>query len=55
MSRQIYNKTTKHIRIDAGVHKLVKIESAKQGKSIKELIEECLAEVLSDNFMKNSQ
>lgn len=45
-NRQIDNKTTKQIRIDAGLHHLVKLHATKLRKSIKELVEECLSELL---------
>ena len=38
---------TKLIRIDAGLHKLLKILASKKGISIKELIETQLSELLS--------
>ena len=38
---------TKQIRIDAGLHQLLKIEAAKSNRSIKELVEESLAELLA--------
>lgn len=46
-NRKIVEKTTKQIAIDMGLHKLLKIRAAKQGESIKELIEGVLAEYLA--------
>ena len=40
-------KTTKQVRIDNGLHRLLKIKSTKSKKSIKELIEGCLVELLA--------
>lgn len=46
-SREIDNKSTKQIRIDAGLHKLLKMYAAKSGRTIKSLIEDYLAELLA--------
>ncbi|MFH1408182.1 MAG: hypothetical protein ABIG91_04095 [Patescibacteria group bacterium] len=45
-NRKIETKTTKQIVIDKGLHQLLKTEAARAGKSIKEFVEECLAELL---------
>ena len=45
-SQQSDTKTTKQVRIDKGLHKLLKIESARRGESIKSLIEGCLMDLL---------
>lgn len=45
-SRQIDKKPTKQVRIDSGLHKLVKIEAAKAGETIRSLVEGALAELL---------
>jgi len=42
-SKQVDNKNTKQIRIDSGWHKLLKIDAAKAGISIRELVEACLS------------
>jgi len=47
MSRQIDRKGTMQVRIDAGLHKLLKIKAAGVGKSMKELLEGCLSELLA--------
>ena len=47
MSRQSDKKVTKQVRIDSGLHQLLKIEAAKSNRSIKELVEESLAELLA--------
>ena len=47
MSRQIDKKLTKQVRLDYGVHRFVKIEAAKSGKTIKSFIEGLLVGVLS--------
>lgn len=47
MNRKIDEKTTMQVVIDKGLHRLLKIESAKTGKTIRELVEECLAEYLA--------
>ena len=46
-NRQIDQKTTKQIRIDAGLHHLLKMEAAKLGMTIKALLEGYLAELLA--------
>lgn len=45
-NRQIDRKTTKQVRIDAGVHKLLKIDAAQRGESIREVLEGLLADYL---------
>ncbi len=45
-SRQVDKKKTKQVRIDAGLHKQVKIKAATENTNIKTLIEGCLAELL---------
>ena len=45
-NRQIDNKS-KQVRIDSGLHKLLKLEAAKRSMLIKALVEECLAELLA--------
>jgi len=40
-------KTTMQVRIDAGLHKLLKIKAAESSTTIRALMEECLAELLS--------
>lgn len=46
MSRQIDKKNTMQVRIDSSVHRLVKIRAAEEGRTIRELVEEGLAEIL---------
>jgi len=46
-SKQIYQKKTKLVRLDYGIHRLVKIEAAKSGESIKSFIEGILGDVLT--------
>lgn len=45
-SQQSDKKTTKQVRIDAGLHKLLKIKAAEASTTVKALLEECLAELL---------
>jgi len=47
MSGESDRKTTKQVRIDSGVHMYLKIKAAKTGKTIRELVEGCLAELLA--------
>lgn len=46
--RQSDTKTTKQVRIDAGIHKIVKVKAAGSGRTIRELVEECLIELISE-------
>ena len=39
-------KVTKQVRIDSGLHKLLKIKAAQGEKTIRELLETCLADLL---------
>lgn len=45
-SRQIDKKHTKQVRIDAGLHKQIKVKAATENTNIKTLIEGCLADLL---------
>ncbi|MDD5147436.1 MAG: hypothetical protein PHV63_02715 [Candidatus Daviesbacteria bacterium] len=45
-SRQSDKKKTKQVRIDAGLHKQLKIKAATENTRIKTLIEGCLADLL---------
>ena len=47
VSRQIDKKSTKQVRIDKELHKLLKIEATKSGESIKSFLEGILADVLA--------
>ena len=47
MSKQIYTKSSKLVRIDWGLHKELKILAAKSGRTIRSLIEESLADYLA--------
>lgn len=58
MSRQVDKKKTKQVRIDAGVHRLLKIKAAQTGESLRGLIEGALTEVLAietDNPSEDSR
>ena len=45
-NRQIDIKTTKQIRIDAGIHQLLKLKATEAGESIKAFLEGILADIL---------
>ena len=47
MSRQVDKKKTMQVRIDAGVHRLLKIKAAKTRETLRGLIEGALTEVLA--------
>lgn len=53
-NRQIDNKSTKQIRIDAGIHQLLKIKAAESGISIKTLLEGYLADLLAIDTDKDT-
>lgn len=46
MSRQSDKKTTKQVRIDAGLHKMAKVRAAEEGMTLKALLEECFVKYL---------
>lgn len=52
-SRQVDKKSTKQVRIDSGLHQLLKIKAAREKTTIKGLVEGCLAELLSVDNSKN--
>jgi len=45
-SQQSDKKSTKQVRIDSGLHKLLKIKAAESSESIKSLVEGALADML---------
>lgn len=45
--QQIDQRSTKQVRIDTGLHKLLKLKATEAGISIKGLLEEFLAEILA--------
>ena len=47
MNRQIDKKPTKQVRLSYEIHRLVKIEAAKSGETIKSFIEGSLSTVLA--------
>lgn len=53
-NRQIDKKSSKQVRIDAGLHQLLKIKAAKSGVTIKTLLEEYLADILAVQENSNS-
>lgn len=46
-NRQIDTKLTKQIRIDSGIHHIIKLKAAESQQSIKDLVEASLADVLA--------
>lgn len=46
-NRQIDNKSTKQIRIDASVHQLLKVYASQSGMTIKALLEDYLSDLLA--------
>jgi len=46
MKRQSDKNRTKQVRIDAGLHKLLKVRAAEAGTSIRSVLEDYLAELL---------
>lgn len=51
-NRQIDKKVTKQVRIDTGMHKLIKIEAAKRGETIRQLVEAYIYEGLDRDNVK---
>jgi len=51
-SRQIDTKTTKQVRIDSGLHIIVKVDVAKQGETIRERLERYIYEGLDKDGVK---
>lgn len=54
MSRKIDKNLSKQVRIDTGLHRLLKIKSAKAGVSIKTLLEGYIADGLKEETSQNS-
>ena len=52
--RQIDKKTTKQVRIDAGLHRLLKVKAAESEMSVKDLLEDYLADVLAVEPVKKN-
>lgn len=46
-SKQVNKNSTVLVRIDAGLHYLLKIRAAESGRTIRELVEEGLTDVLA--------
>ena len=46
-NRQIDKKPTMQVRINSDLHRLLKIKAAKTNRSIKQIVEEQLAELLT--------
>ncbi len=44
--RQVDQKSTKQVRIDISIHKLLKVYAAKRGETLRSVIEGCLADIL---------
>lgn len=53
ISRQSDKNNTKQVRIDNGWHKYVKVEAAKAGMTIRDLVEAALAEYLDQHKKEN--
>ena len=49
------NKPTTQVRIDVGLHKLLKVKAAQQETSIKALLDEILSEALGPEEVKESK
>lgn len=53
MSKQIHKAKTKLVRLDAYVVQELKIEAARQNRTIRSLVEECLSELLGVSPISN--
>lgn len=51
-NRQVDKKTTKQLRIDAGLHKSIKLKAAELEVSIKELVERYLKDLAIEDRIK---
>jgi len=49
-NRQSDTKTTKQIRIDSGLHKLLKVKASKAEMTLRDFLEQCLNESDTFNF-----
>lgn len=49
INRQIDTKTTMQVLLDTGLHKLLKLESVRTGKTIRELLDGIVSDWLSEN------
>lgn len=47
-NREIDNKMTKQVIVDKGLHKLLKLESAESGRSIRKLVEAAIVEAIGE-------
>ena len=52
MKRQSDKKVTKQVRIDNGLHMLVKVDTARQGETIRERLERYIYEGLNRDGVK---
>ena len=55
MSRLVDKKKTMQVRIDTGLHQLLKVKAAKSGMSIKTLLEGCLSDLLAIDNSKEEK
>ena len=55
MSQQVDKKPTKQVRIDSGLHRLLKIKVAESGETIRELVEGFIVEGLGTDYQKNDK
>ncbi|MBI3366524.1 hypothetical protein HY041_02760 [Candidatus Roizmanbacteria bacterium] len=53
-SKQVYQRQTKLVRIDAELCRMLKIKAATEGTTIRALIESTLAELLAVDEKQNS-
>lgn len=54
--QQSDKKTTKQIRIDSGLHRLLKMKASEQGVTVKSVLEDYLTDILAvDGGGKNDQ
>lgn len=53
--RKVDKNKSKQVRIDAGIHKLLKIHCAERGETLRSVIEGCLADVLGADIDKTKR
>lgn len=55
IKKRVDKKITKQVRIDSGLHQLLKIKAASEKTTIKALIEGCLADLLEVKELVNKE
>lgn len=51
MQKRQSDKTTKQIRINTEIHRMLKIQAAKEGRTLKSLLDELLEQIEKELFV----